>query len=414
MLPLYGFIVLMRLRVNRLALPARGIMLFFITNRYLLHVTILLLAISIIGNNLKSRQAHAQDAGQHSLLFALATDQRIEIVEEEMRTDAPTQQANYLGNSTIIGIPHIDFDYDEQADPLAPLQVVPGTVAAYSISPPSSKALTSRTNTETYIVQEHDTISSIAERFGVNIGTILWNNTLTERQYIRPGDTLRIPPASGLLVKVKSGDTLSRLAKRYGVDEDEISAFNNLTRDSSLAIGVELMIPGGRPPVIEQTRSRLFARDRDERTMPRQTPSFRIALPTPVPRPPDADAGHLSATRLLWPTASRAITQYYGWRHTGVDIDGDFSSPIYASADGVVEKSGWNSGGYGLMVLIEHSSGMRTRYGHASKLFVKTGDTVKRGQVIAMVGTTGRSTGTHLHYEVYVSDRRMNPLAFTR
>jgi murein DD-endopeptidase MepM/ murein hydrolase activator NlpD len=118
--------------------------------------------------------------------------------------------------------------------------------------------------------------------------------------------------------------------------------------------------------------------------------------------------------KLLWPTALRVINQYYGWRHTGVDIDGDYKDPIYASEDGVVETAGWNSGGYGLQIVINHQNGMKTRYAHASKLFVKVGQAVKRGEVIAMVGTTGRSTGTHLHYEVYVGGVRKNPLAYTK
>ncbi len=403
-LPLYRLGVLLRLRINHLALPVRGVMLFFITNRYLLHVTTGILALSIIGNNLQSRQAHAQDVGQKSLLFVLATDQRTEIIEEEIRYDTMGKNTKYLGASTLVGIPHIDFDYDETVDAVIPSRSVPGTIAAQPMAAPSPGPATPRTNTETYVVQEHDTISSIADRMGVNVGSILWNNHLTARQYIRPGDTLRIPAVSGILIKIKSGDSLSKLAKRYNGDEQEIANFNGLSLDQRLALGTELLIPGGQPPQIEETRTRILARGSEE----------RLAAPTPVPKPADAELGDLPSTRMLWPTPSRTITQYYGWRHTGVDIDGDFSSPIYASADGLVEKAGWNSGGYGLMLLLSHPNGMLTRYGHASKLFVKTGDTVKRGQVIAMVGTTGRSTGTHLHYEIYLNDSRVNPLAFTR
>jgi murein DD-endopeptidase MepM/ murein hydrolase activator NlpD len=119
-------------------------------------------------------------------------------------------------------------------------------------------------------------------------------------------------------------------------------------------------------------------------------------------------------TKLLWPTTQHSITQYYGWNHTGVDLDGDYVDAIYASADGVVETAGWNSGGYGLMIFIDHQNGMKTRYAHASKMFVKAGDRVKKGQVIAMVGTTGRSTGTHLHYEVYLNGKRQNPLKYIK
>jgi murein DD-endopeptidase MepM/ murein hydrolase activator NlpD len=79
-----------------------------------------------------------------------------------------------------------------------------------------------------------------------------------------------------------------------------------------------------------------------------------------------------------------------------------------------VEQAGWNSSGYGLQIVIDHLDGRKTRYGHASKLFVHLGDTVHKGQAIAMVGTTGRSTGTHLHFEVYSNGKRKNPLAYIK
>jgi murein DD-endopeptidase MepM/ murein hydrolase activator NlpD len=132
------------------------------------------------------------------------------------------------------------------------------------------------------------------------------------------------------------------------------------------------------------------------------------------PKPPDADTAATSKVKLLWPTTQHSITQYYGWKHTGVDLDGDYTDAIYAAEDGTVVEAGWNSGGYGLQVVIDHGNGFKTRYGHSSKLFVKVGDKVTRGETIAMVGTTGRSTGTHLHFEVYLNGKRTNPLAYIR
>ena len=166
-----------------------------------------------------------------------------------------------------------------------------------------------------------------------------------------------------------------------------------------------IIVPGGRPAELERTLTQIVAHP--------ELPPVRLPH-TLTKKPPNADVRNVPIARLFWPTIGKGITQYYGWRHTGVDIDGDYASPIYASADGVVEKAGWNSGGYGLMILIGHPSGIKTRYGHASKLFVKVGDSVTRGQVIAMVGTTGRSTGTHLHFEIYVNDARTNPLRYIR
>jgi len=408
-LPLYRFIVMGKLRIQRLALPARSLVLFFVTNRFLFHATIGIITVLTVVANLQGRQVHAQDVGQHSVLFALATDQKTEIVEELVRPEIPVKDANYLGNSTIVSVPHIDFDYDETSNDVAPSIIVPGTIAAQPFEETPGGPRAPRTRTETYVVQENDTISTIAHRFGVNIGTILWNNNLSERQYIRPGDSLKIPPVSGILAVVKKGDTLTKIAARYDADAQEIMNFNNITADEQLALGVELMVPGGSPPQIVQTQ--ILASRPISTNIPNVLTQQR---PTNIPKPADADASKLPQTRLLWPTPGHVITQYYGWNHTGVDIDGDYSSPLYAAADGVVEKAGWNSGGYGLMILIDHPNGMKTRYGHASKLFVKVGDPVKKGQVIAMMGTTGRSTGTHLHFEVYINGNRANPLGYIR
>lgn len=405
-LPIYRLTVTTRLKLNRLALPARGVVLFLITNRYLLHGTLAILALAVILTNVQGKQAHAQDIGQKSILFALATEQRTEIVEEEIRPESTAKSASYLGSATLSGIPHVDFDYDENADPVAPSISIPGTIAAAPYEIPSEASRAPRTKTETYLVQENDTIGSIAQHFGVNIGTVLWNNNLTERQYIRPGDKLVIPPVSGIIAKVKKGDTLAKIAARYGGDAKEILETNNLTPDTQLAVGLELVVPGGRPQEVEQTRNQIVYN-----TQPQGTPPSS----KPIPKPADISTSALPSNRLLWPTPGHVITQYYGWKHTGVDIDGDYTSPLYASADGIVEKAGWNSGGYGLMILIDHPNGMKTRYAHASKLFVKVGESVKRGQVIAMMGTTGRSTGTHLHFEVYTANgKRTNPLAYTK
>jgi murein DD-endopeptidase MepM/ murein hydrolase activator NlpD len=310
-------------------------------------------------------------------------------------------------DATLVGIPHIDFDYEEDLDPVQASITVPGTITAQPLPETEGTPLVPRTRTETYVVQANDTISTIAQKFGVNIGTILWNNNLTERQYIRPGDSLKIPPVSGMLVTVKKGDTITKLAARYDASVTDITSFNNLSEDASLALASELVIPGGRPPVVEQTRTQIAVRN--EPATPRTSASL-----TPTTKPADLDTKVVPATKMQWPVPGHVVTQYYGWKHTGIDIDGDYPDPIYAAADGVVETAGWNSGGYGLQIIVAHPNGMKTRYAHSSKLFVKVGDHVKKGQVMAMVGTTGHSTGTHLHFEVYIAGKRTNPLPYIR
>ena len=119
----------------------------------------------------------------------------------------------------------------------------------------------------------------------------------------------------------------------------------------------------------------------------------------------------------IWPTTG-VISSPYGLRwggsdfHPGMDIANDMGTPIVATADGTVEYAGWNSGGYGNMVDINHGNGIMTRYGHASQVVVSTGQSVKRGQVIAYMGSTGFSTGPHVHYEVHVNGQRVNPISY--
>jgi len=433
-LPFYKIGVTLKLRVQRLALPARGFVLFFITNRYLSHAVLAVILIATISSNIRGRMAHAQDVGQQSLLFALASEEHVDIINEEVNPEQISNSAKYLGYATIESIPHIDFDYDEDLDPVQASVTLPGSITVQPYDLENTQEKQPRIKTETYLVKDGDSVSSIAQDFGVNVGTILWNNNLTERQYIRPGDSLKIPPVSGMITTVKSGDTAERLATRFGADADEILTYNQIS-NGNLAIGAEIIIPGGTPPEIEQTRTQILARRDDvlrsdekapttKPTIKPKTDSGNIAPkpsilaelinPTTTKKPADLDTKNIPVTRLLWPTSGRVVTQYYGWQHTGIDIDGDYSSPLYAATDGVVEKAGWNSGGYGLQIVVDHPNGMKTRYAHASKLFVKVGDSVKRGQVIAIMGTTGRSTGTHIHFEVYLKDKRVNPLTYIR
>ena len=181
-----------------------------------------------------------------------------------------------------------------------------------------------RRSVSNYVVKPGDTIGAIAERFGVSVETVLWENGLTSRSRIRPGDILKILPTTGVKHVVKKGDTLNAIAKKYDIDLEKINATNRLDETSKLVIGETLLIPEGRP-------IRVY------RPAPRST--FAVRAPVSVPRASE------SGTALLWPTSGRVITQYYHARHSGLDIDGHYDSPLYASADGVVVTSGWNRAG---------------------------------------------------------------------
>jgi murein DD-endopeptidase MepM/ murein hydrolase activator NlpD len=270
---------------------------------------------------------------------------------------------------------------------LQPFLSYAGAAIVQPYLPTTGVSVALRQNIEEYEVQEGDTLAGIATRYRLQLNTVLQANNLSSRSVIRPGQKLAILPIDGLVHTVKRGDQVSALAKRYRVTSEAIVSFNRLPDERALLPGLRLIIPGGRPEPVAAP--------------PRRT----VEVPTAPPR----DTG----TRLLWPTNSRRITQYFTWRHSGVDIGAPLGSPIYAAEAGVVVEARWN-GGYGRMVLLRHDSGLLTRYGHATKLLVSAGERVTRGQTIALVGSTGRSTGPHLHFEVVSGGRRVNPFSYTR
>ncbi|MBU0661307.1 peptidoglycan DD-metalloendopeptidase family protein [Patescibacteria group bacterium] len=276
--------------------------------------------------------------------------------------------------------------------------ILPGVDVSVE-TPTGSINGTLRKSAITYTVQSGDVIGKIAEKFGIDVNTILWANDLTARSYIRPGDDLTILPENGVMHTVKSGETVSKIAKEYNAESESIVAFNKLQKDGSdIVIGEELFIPGGekRTTVIRPsyvTRPSTFA---------------SVTAPPPSVSAP-------AGSGFLWPSQARIITQYYGWRHTGLDIGGPIGTPLYASKAGTVIKSqcGWN-GGYGCYIILDHGGGVQTLYAHASQLYVSLGETVTQGQTIAGMGSTGNSTGPHIHYEVRINGQRMNPLQYVR
>ena len=253
----------------------------------------------------------------------------------------------------------------------------------------------------TYTVQKGDTVSTIARRFDITVNTILWANNLGSYSLIRPGDSLIILPESGILHTVKSGDTISRLANTYDVEEEKILSSNQL--GATLRIGDKIMIPGGRRITVVAATTP---------TVSSGSNSSGLGIIRDLVKAPTSPAA-TSGTKMAWPTDGARITQYYSWRHTGLDIANKTGTPLYAAEDGTVEYSGW-SNGYGYNVLVDHGDGRKTRYAHASKLFVEKGDTVTRGENIAAMGSTGWSTGPHIHFEVIINGKKQNPLNYIK
>lgn len=243
-----------------------------------------------------------------------------------------------------------------------------------------------------YEVQEGDTVASIAKKFGIDEDTIRWQNNLTKDR-IKVGQTLEILPVTGMAHKVVKGDTVYSIAKKYDSDPQAIAdfPFNSFSNDETfeLAIGQLVIVPEGVKPA-------------DIIVSP------RIRQITP-------NAGTVVASgQFVWPTAG-TISQNYSWYHKGIDIANSAAPAILAADAGRVIVAGWpDNTGYGNRVVIDHGNGYKTLYAHMQKIYVISGQTVKRGDAIGQMGSTGRSTGTHLHFEVIQSGAHLGPLNFLR
>lgn len=270
-----------------------------------------------------------------------------------------------------------------------------------AISPTSNDYLdqisTSRASVVEYEVQEGDLVSFIASDFGVSVNSILWANNIKNADSIKPGTVLKIPPVTGVIHIAKKGETVDQIAKRYGVDAEKIIAYNHIPKDGTMSSGEEVIVPGGVMPAVKST-----------------------AKPTTVPLLGTASVAKLSAAAKQFAhlpdlgSFFKVPTSGFNWGRihgrNGVDIANSCGTSIAAAADGTVttaDGEGWN-GGFGKYVKISHSNGTETLYAHASKLLVKNGQAVTKGESIMLMGTTGRSTGCHLHFEVHGA---RNPLA---
>lgn len=243
-----------------------------------------------------------------------------------------------------------------------------------------------------YLVEPGDTVSTIAEKFGVSVDTIRWENDLKSVKDIKPGQNLRILPVSGIMHKVKHGETIYSLAQKYQVDAQVIVnwPYNSYANDETfaLAVGQDLMIPEGiKPKEVPLTPRTYYAQI------------------------PGAGSG---TGQFVWPASGR-LTQGFTWYHKGIDIANNSAPDILAADGGTVVTAGWLAPtAYGNRVLIDHGNGYQTLYGHLSQIYVGVGQRVAKSQAIGKMGSTGRSTGIHLHFEIRTSGGEVNPLSLLK
>lgn len=249
-------------------------------------------------------------------------------------------------------------------------------ISANEYSGSDSDDNSDRTQITEYEVQEGDNLGGIAKDFGVSLQTIISANNIGNVNAIKPGTKLRIPPLDGLIYKVKAGDTVASLAKKFQAESSKIISYNDLSQDAPLKVGQEVIIPDGIAPKNVAV------------TTHKDTSSRRFALL------PHLDAEFINP-------ATCVITQLiHGFN--GVDCANKVGTPIYAAASGTVTvaKMGGYNHGYGNYVRISHPNGTETVYGHFSRVLVSVGQKVQQGEEIGEMGTSGHSTGSHLHLEV--------------
>ncbi len=227
-----------------------------------------------------------------------------------------------------------------------------------------------------YEVGSGDTIWDIASAFGTDPDSLAIINEMSNSNRLQPGQLLRVLNMPGLLYRVDPGDEVADIADAYGINSEDILAVNFIRSGDDLTVGQEIILPYARPAreAVLASRGELW----------------------------------------LWPVSGR-ITSYFGPRwgsfHTGIDISAPTGTQIAASRGGRVVFAGWR-GSYGNLVIVDHRDGKTTWYAHLSRFAVGTGAWVERGQTLGFVGSTGRSTGPHLHLEVRVNDQPRNPLDF--
>jgi len=271
-----------------------------------------------------------------------------------------------------------------QGEVLAEQNVISSTITPVTII--SEKP---RDKIADYEVKEGNTVSSIAQEFGVSEETILWENDLSKNSTLKAGQNLKILPVSGVAHTVVSGDTIYSVAKKYQANAQAILnfPFNDVGEDFQLKSGGVLIVPDGAPPAA-----------------PKPAPTQYLAREN-IPVETDFGSG-----QFMWP-ASGDMAQYFSWYHPALDISNLGGGPIRTSDSGTVVVSGWESNGYGNTIVVNHGNGYTTRYAHMSALYVSAGQKVSKGDVIGAMGSTGRSSGTHLHFEVRREGTALNPLS---
>lgn len=269
-----------------------------------------------------------------------------------------------------------------------------------------------RNEMEIYTVQDGDTVFGIAEKFGLQPETILWGNyntLLDDPHSLQPGQDLTILPVDGVYWEWLGGIPFGEWARFYGVSAADVIEYpgNNLDpntvgdyENANIKPGTWLIIPGGKRDFVSWSAPL---------GVTRENPASARVLGEGACDP--VSGGAVGYGYFIYPTNKHYLSGFDfspQTNHNGLDFAGDTGEGVYASDAGVIVYSGWNDYGYGNMIMIDHGNGFQSLYAHLSGINVGCGQSVGQGAVIGAVGSTGRSSGSHLHFEI-MAGVKVNP-----
>lgn len=373
--------------INRLGLGE-------MTVRLATHVVLILL-ILVVAWGLREFYAYAQSSEEYVSAFAVVNTTN----QDEQNND---QQGDLSPIPTAIPL----------ALPEIPLQDNPSSALTRQSRMHTDVPTRPRSEIFVYTVEEGDTLFGIADKFGLKPETILWGNyfVLEDNPHnLRPGQELNILPVNGTYHRWSQGDGLNGVASFFNVTPEDIIDYpgNHLDREAigdwsqpNIQPGTWLIVPGGTRAFVSWSAPEI----------PRDNPGVAKVL-GPGVCGPVAD-GAVGIGAFIWPANNHFLSGFDfnpGANHSGIDIDGETGDPVYAADNGVVVYAGWNNWGYGNVIVINHGNGWQTLYAHLNSYNVGCGQSVYQGTSIGTIGSTGNSTGSHLHFEMMYNGVKVNP-----
>ncbi|MFH0819046.1 MAG: M23 family metallopeptidase [Patescibacteria group bacterium] len=374
---------------------------FLAYNRHTVNVIIVIIALCVTSTNVLSANDVRQDnVAKKSNLYKIAQSklgldlgsEEEEVVKADLNKSKRVKNYVDTNGLVIANIPEISEKIDVE-DSVILLDEGSTLASAALLENVVSKK---RVKIIEYEIQEGDTLSTIAEKYDLSLNTILWENGLNSKSVSKVGDTLKILPKNGIIHKVVSGDTFDRIVSQHKGDKQATKDINNIGDNGLIPVGQEILVVDGEPYTPPTPK-------------PVSTPSSGHGSSSSGSLYTPGSGSSVTAGTLNWPSSCRRISQGVRWGHIAIDINCGLGKPIYAAESGVATVIPNKSNGYGNYITINHGNGLQTLYGHFSSFSISNGQSVSRGQQIGWEGSTGWSTGPHLHFEVIKNGAKQNP-----